>query len=286
MTRRAPRPDISYISRRTKRTPLVDGPSQNGANLPQAEPGVPPGPGPSMPPGSLPTRSSNDTGLTLRRPQSASAVSTSSGQAAGNPGSPGPERLSPAQHSRWGAAAAQQPTLQPGLSSHLFPAPAFSSVRHLSEETPVARLNSRQAGIGTLLISGVHSTAWEGTTLITGAEIFQVEKMGTSISTSGNRPLVAFHEASVAVALRHVRQLRRAIFIAADAPLIVGVFGGAAAAVSPRNSNGEKAVLHLARIGELLELRADYIKDADYPDIWARFGFRMTTPVNVRPARH
>lgn len=286
MSRRAPRPDISYISRRTKRTPLVHGANQNGAILPQTEPGVPPGPGPSMPSGYLPTQSSNDTGLTLRRPQSASAVSASSGHAAGSPGSPSLERRGPGQHSRWGAAATQQPALQPGVSSHLFPAPAFSSVGHLSEETPVARLNSRQAGIGTLLISGVRSTAWEGTTLITGAENFQGEKIGTTISTSGNRPLVAFHEASVAVALRHVQELRRVIFIAGEAPLIVGVFGGAAAAVLPRNSNGEKAVLHLARIGEVLELRADYIEDADYPDIWARFGFRMTTPVNVRPPRH
>lgn len=149
----------------------------------------------------------------------------------------------------------------------------------------MGRLNSRQAGIGTLLISGASSTAWEGIDLTTGAEDFKGHKAGTTIHTRGNRPLVAFHEGSVAVTLRHVMHLRRAIFVAADAPLIVGLFDGTAAAVPPTNSDGEKAVLYLARVGELLELRAEYIADANDADIWAKFGFRMTTPLNVCPAR-
>jgi hypothetical protein len=150
----------------------------------------------------------------------------------------------------------------------------------------VVRLNSRQAGIGTLLISGAHSTAWEGTDLTTGAENLSGQKMGTTLFTRGNRPLVAFHEGSVAVTLRHLQHLRRAIFIAADAPLIVRLFDGAAAAVLPAKSNDEIAILYLSRIGELIELRAEYVADTNYEKIWANFGFRMTTPVNVHTAGH
>jgi hypothetical protein len=148
----------------------------------------------------------------------------------------------------------------------------------------VTRLNSRQAGIGTLLISGPRSTAWEGTNLTTGAEGSSGQSMGTTIFTQGNRPLVAFHEGAVAVTLRHVQHLRRAIFVAANEPLIVRLFDGAAAAVSPPTSNGERAVLYLSRIGELIELRAEYVADANDEEIWATFGFRMTTPVNVHRA--
>jgi hypothetical protein len=158
-------------------------------------------------------------------------------------------------------------------------------VHHFSEEDPVVRLNSLQAGIGTLLISGASSTAWEGNNLTTGAEQFRAKKVGTTILTQGNRPLVAFHEGSVAVALRHIMHLRRAIFIASDAPLIVRLFDGAAAAVPASNKDGEKAVLYLARIGQLLELRTEYIAAVSDEDIWAKFGFRMTTPLNAHPAR-
>lgn len=150
----------------------------------------------------------------------------------------------------------------------------------------MARLNSRQAGIGTLLISGPRSTAWEGTDLTTGAESFSGQRAGTAVFTRGNRPLVAFHEGAVAVTLRHVQHLRRAIFVAADEPLIVRLFDGTAAAVPPPTSNGEIAVLHLSRIGELIELRAEYVANTNDEDIWATFGFRMTTPVNVHPAGH
>jgi hypothetical protein len=148
----------------------------------------------------------------------------------------------------------------------------------------VVRLNSRQAGIGTLLVSGAQSTAWQGTDLTTGAECLNGQEMGTTIFTRGNRPLVAFHEGSVAVALRHLQHLQRAIFIAAQAPLIVRLFDGAAVAVPPAKSRDEVAVLYLSRIAELIELRAEYVANADYERIWADFGFRMTTPVDIHPA--
>ena len=150
----------------------------------------------------------------------------------------------------------------------------------------MARLNSRQSGIGTLLISGARSTAWEGTDLTTGAENSSGQRLGTAVVTRGNRPLVAFHEGAVAVTLRHVQHLRRAIFVGADEPLIVRHFDGAAAAVPPSTLDSEKVILHLSRIGELIELRVEYVADAADEDIWATFGFRMTTPVHVHAAGH
>jgi hypothetical protein len=108
--------------------------------------------------------------------------------------------------------------------------------------------------------------------------------MGSTIFTRGNRPLVGFHEGSVAVALRHLRHLRRAIFIAAQSPLIVRLFDGAAAAVPPAKSIDEVAVLYLSRIAELIELRAEYVANTNYESIWADFGFRMTTPIDVHTA--
>lgn len=260
--RRAPRPDIFYISRRTKQTAFADADAA-----------------------SSPTSSSVGMGLTLRRTSPAGATSAPADYFTGSPPSLNLDRRSTEQASSRGVTAGSRPVIDDGVSSLLFPAQSFASGRHLSDESPVVRLNSRQAGIGTLLISGAHSTAWEATDLTTGAENLDGQKMGTTVFTRGNRPLVAFHEESVAVSLRHVQQLRRAIFIAADAPLVVRLFSEAAAAVLPK-SNGEKAVLYLSRIGEVIELRAEYVADTNFEDIWAKFGFRMTTPVNTRPAGH
>lgn len=232
-----------------------------------------------------PTSSSVEMGLTLRRTRPAENASASA-DIAGNRPSVNPDGRGTGQPSVSGTTARPRPVLQNGVSSLLFPAPNIASVRHLSDECPVVRLNPRQAGIGTLLVSGAYSAAWEGTDLTTGAENFNGQKIGTTIFTRGNRPLVAFHEGSVAVTLRHVYQLRRAIFIAADAPLVVRLFDEAAAAVLSPKSNGQAAVLYLSRIGELVELRAEYVSDTNFEDTWAKFGFRMTTPVNMRPSGH
>lgn len=304
MSRRAPRPDIFYISRRTKRRQSADGVDERGGSAGRPEPrGIPGSASAERPAGGLdlmrprrddgrsspttaassPTSSSAERGLTLRRTPPAGATSASADYVAGNPPSLNLDRRITEQPSLRGVTARPRPEIQDRVSSLLFPAQSFASGRHLSDESPLVRLNSRQAGIGSLLISGAHSTAWEGSDLTTGAENLNGQKMGTAVFTRGNRPLVAFHEESVAVTLRHVQQLRRAIFIAADAPLVVRLFDEAAAAVLPK-ANGEKAVLYLSRIGELIELRAEYVADTNFEDIWAKFGFRMTTPVNTRPA--
>jgi hypothetical protein len=302
MNRRTPRPDIVYISRRTKRIEPAGSSDDVVGSAAHAEPLSVPSPGSSTkrPTGPLdltrplrggggssraaspssPSRSSIENGPTLRRSPAAGAASMSADYVAGRPRS-----LNLARHSS-GVPSPREATAEPprrpqdGASSLLFPAPSFSSVRHLSQETPVVRLNSRQAGIGTLLVSGAQSTAWEGNDLTAGAECLNGQKMGTTVLTRGNRPLVAFHEGSVAVTLRHLRHLRRAIFISGQAPLTVRLFDGAAAAVPPAISRDEVAVLYLSRIDDLIELRTEYVANTSDEKIWADFGFRMTTPVD------
>jgi hypothetical protein len=147
------------------------------------------------------------------------------------------------------------------------------------------RLNARQSGIGTLLVHGAWSTAWEDIEHVTGAETALGERAGVASPTAGNRNLVAFHDGSAAIALRHVRRLRRAIFIAQEEPLVVSLFGESALAVSPKASDGKRAVLYIARIDSLLELRAEYVDPVNDEAIWAAFGFTMTTPTFVHTRR-
>lgn len=274
MSKRPLRPDITYMSRRTKPIPRA-------AEVTQAE---------VVPASAPPPRASND-GLTLGQttpPSSGSAAigHVSLGGATLNLDSRGGAQPPRQRTTIQGTALTPRQSRPGAVSSRLFPAPNFSSVRDLSEENPVVRLNARQAGIGSLVVSGARSTTWEDVNLTTGAENAHGDTAGTAVITPGNRPLVAFHEGSAVIALRHIQQLRRAIFIAEATPLIVRTFGGAAAAITPRNSNAEKAILYISRVGELLELRAEYVADADDPIIWAEFGFRMTLPVNARPAHH
>lgn len=244
LNRRPPRPDISYISRRRKQTPTpaTAAPAASAAAH-RAISDYPSSGSPSFALTSSPT-------LTLDR---------------GNPMQPNVQ----------GGAATPRERID--AASWLFPAPALRSLRHFSDEIRVARLDARQSGIGTLVVSGAQSVAWEDTNCTTGAENVHGAKAGSRVPTSGNRPLVAFHEGTAVITLRHIQQLRRAIFISGETPLTVEVYGGAAAVVLPRGS--EKAILYISRIGTLLELRVDYLAVSKAEDLWAQFGFRMTVPV-------
>lgn len=171
------------------------------------------------------------------------------------------------------------PARSADISTALFAAPALGDIRQLSEEQPVLRLDARQSAIGTLSVSGAEAIAWEDVELVTGAANRYGSHIGVPVTTPGKRPLVAFHDQNAVVALRHLRKLRRAIFIAGQVPLTVRVFDGKSVAVVPSNPRGEKAVLYLSRIGAVLELRVEYV-DAHASDevIWADFGFTMSIP--------
>ncbi len=244
------RTDLGYLSRRRKpaQHPPVTQAAAGGL-------GAPSNPAPS-----------GSGGLTLQtgRSQPGPAAQASAGPASG-------PRRAPAS----GPKAAVQ--------DRVFPAPAFGSVRQLGEANPLVRLNARQSAIGSLLVAGVRSVAWEDTHFTTGAHHADGHKAGTPVMTPGNRPLVGFEDSSGVVSLRHVRLLRRALFIAAEKPLTIGVFDGAAAAVAPRNDDGFRTVLHLCRIGAILEVRTEFVPaDASDATVWTLFGFTMTIPLDQR----
>ena len=129
----------------------------------------------------------------------------------------------------------------------------------------------------------MRSVAWEDRQLTTGAHHTDGHKAGTAVVTPGNRPLAGVQDGAGIVSLRHVRLLRRALFIAGETPLTVGVFDGAAAAVAARNDAGLRSVLYVVRVGTVLELRAEFVPaDASDAAIWATFGFTMTIPLDQR----
>ena len=95
--------------------------------------------------------------------------------------------------------------------------------------------------------------------------------------TAGNRDLVGYHGKDALISLRHVRELRRAIFINhSSAAMGVRLFSGESVAVPPA-TDGTQIVLLVHRIGNVLELRAEPVPH-DWPDIqiWAEFDFSMT----------
>lgn len=169
------------------------------------------------------------------------------------------------------------------VAGNLFSAPSFGSIRELSEENPVVRLNARQSAIGSLLVVGSRSVAWEDHILTSGAQRADGQAAGTPVFTPGNRPLVGIQDGAGIVSLRHVAQVRRVLFISGERSQTVGVFDGAAVGVAARNAEGYRSVLYLTRVAEILELRADFVP-ADAPDeaIWAIFGFAMTLPLDQR----
>jgi hypothetical protein len=279
LNRSAVRTDIGYLSRRRKpgRQPeATPPPSGNAALTLDVGAGRPVStgltlggrPGPTPPAGTLAGNLS--TGLNLGRAPT---------PAAGTP-------LAADAAAAGTSASLPVPRPAPAAPERLFPAPDFGSLRELGEANPVVRLNPRQSAIGSLLVAGARAVAWEDQKLTTGAQHADGRRAGTPVGTPGNRPLAGLQDGAGIVPLRHVRLLRRALFIAGETPLTIGVFDGAAAAVAARNDAGLRSVLYVVRIGAVLELRAEFVP-ADAPDaaIWAMFGFTMTIPLDERVLR-
>ena len=257
LNRTSLRTDIGYLSRRRKpvEQPEPLRPTSQSAAT-SAEPGA---------------RPSSSNGLTLGESRAGSGGLTLNA-------SPAPTRSATVS-----VASKPVPRPAPDTSERLFPAPDFGSVRELGEANPVVRLNARQSAIGSLLVAGVRSVAWEDQQLTSGAHHADGHKAGTPVVTPGNRPLAGVQDGAAIVSLRHVRLLRRVLFVAGETPLTVGVFDGAAAAVAARNDAGLRSVLYVARVGAVLELRAEFVPaDASDAAIWAIFGFTMTIPLDQR----
>lgn len=145
------------------------------------------------------------------------------------------------------------------------------------------RLNARQSAIGSLLVTGATSAAWESSDRVTGAMTVNGAISGTSIKCSGNRPLVGYVDGTAVVALRHIRELRRALFIGPpSAPLTAEIFDGGS--VTLPAADGElRFILSLTAIDGVVELRAEPVPaSADAATLWQEFGFSMTTKAAAR----
>jgi len=158
----------------------------------------------------------------------------------------------------------------------LFPAPSTGQLHELTRTRPLVRLNPRQSAVGSLRISGAVSIVWESSARLTGAATVDGRSAGRTVPTRGNRPLVDFEDGEALIALRHLKEFRRALFIAApDAPLAVRLYGGASVVLPPEHDH--RNVLVVSRIGTVLELRSDPAP-AEAADLalWQAFGFRMS----------
>ena len=145
------------------------------------------------------------------------------------------------------------------------------------------RLDPRQSAIGSLLVSGAAAAAWESTERVTGAMTVDGALSGTSVMCSGNRPLVGYVDGTAVVALRHIRELRRALFVAPNsAPLTVESFDGGTVTL-PAAEGETRYILSLTAIEGVVELRAEPVPaSADAASLWQEFGFSMTAQAAAR----
>jgi hypothetical protein len=160
-----------------------------------------------------------------------------------------------------------------------FPAPDPHDVRVLGPDHPVVRIDRRRSAVGALRVTGATSTAWETTDWTVGAETVDRAEAGRSFHTSGNRPLVGFDDGAVLVALRHVRQLRRALVMGRGTDrLVVALHDGTTLAVDPGDAD-TMTVLALSVVDGELELRAEpFPRSSHDGEVFAAFGFVLSAP--------
>ncbi len=159
----------------------------------------------------------------------------------------------------------------------LFAAPGIKDVYELNLVDRALRLSALQSSVGTLVVTGSTAIAWESVRRVVGAQTADGHKAGSPVKTSGNRELVGYLGNDALITLRHVRELRRAIFInRSTSAMGVRLFSGDTVALPPAK-DGTQIVLLVHRIGSVLELRAEPVP-LDWSDlqIWQEFDFSMT----------
>ena len=203
-------------------------------------------------------------------PRTAAAPPTGAARAAG-PGSTAPAQPRPDRIARRLAERASR--IRP------FPAPDPRDVRVLGPEDPVVRIDRRRSAVGALRVTGSTSAAWESVDHVVGAATADGATAGRSATTRGNRPLVGYDGADVLVALRHVRQLRRALVMGRGSDrLVVALHDGTTLAVDPGDAD-TTTILALSVIDGELELRAEPFPRATHDgDVFAAFGFVLSAP--------
>ncbi|MGN5734083.1 MULTISPECIES: hypothetical protein [Arthrobacter] len=284
-----PRTDLPYLRRRVKPGTAKPAPAQAPIRA-AAAPAPASTPSPSLslrsPAAAAPAPvSAPSPSLTLRQPATAPAPTPATPTAAQG-GAPRPSGLvlggaapdsSTSPRAKKLAAQREKAKREDHEVALLFEAPGIRDIFELNLADRVLRLSALESSVGTLLVGGSTAVAWEDARHVTGGQSVDGHKAGTAVMTSGNRELVGYHGRDALVSLRHVRELRRAIFInRSSSAMGVRLYSGESVALPPA-ADGTQMVLLLHRIGNVLELRAEPIPH-DWSDlqIWQEFDFSMT----------
>lgn len=259
----SPRTDLPYLRRRIKpgRTapaPAVPQsakvpPSSGGLNLSRPA-ALPPVHSPAVPAAQAAPQASG--GLVLGRNAPASSTST---------------------RARKLAALREAAQVMDHEVALLFAAPGIRDIFELNLQERVLRLTALESAVGTMVVSGSTAMAWESVRRVTGGADVDGHTAGSPLMTSGNRPLAGYDGKNALVTLRHIRQLRRAIFINRGThPMGVQIFSGAQV-VLPPPADGTQILMLALRIGNVLELRAEPVPHSwTDQQIWQEFDFTMT----------
>lgn len=119
------------------------------------------------------------------------------------------------------------------------------------DSNPVVRLNKRQSAIGSLLISGAESFAWDTGT---DAGMENLSGRNSPIPMFSNRKLVEFYQGEVAINLRHFREFKRIIVAATSGVMEMKLYDGSTVVA---DSNGGKTVIYIARVKDMIEIRVE-----------------------------
>ncbi|SEE94959.1 hypothetical protein SAMN04489740_3277 [Arthrobacter alpinus] len=271
----SPRTDITFLRRRIKAAsaqasaPTAGAAISQGANAPLLAPAVPVAP--AAP--SLTLRSTPQAAAHAAPPAQATPPQRSAGLVLGG----GAPASSMGPRAKKLVAQREKARHEDHEVALLFPAPAIEDVYELNLVDRALRLSPLQSSVGTLLVSGSTAVVWESVRRVVGAQTADGHKAGSPVETSGNRELVGYVGSDALITLRHVRELRRAIFInRSSSAMGVRLFSGDTVALPPA-AEGTQMVLLVHRIGNVLELRAEPVP-LDWQDvaIWQEFDFSMT----------
>jgi hypothetical protein len=269
---------------RTYEIPLANDPRARKAPPTQPEPAREPHP--EREPEQSPAPRTSSAGLSLSPSAPAAPTSTSSSTSLSSSSSLSLSPSTPASAAAPATSASRPAAPTAPAGSLPFEAPTIDELRELDEDEPVLRLNARESAIGSLIVSGATFAAWEDPERVTGSVTAAGGTAGSPVTTSGNRPLIGLDESDALVALRHVGQLRRALFIGRG-PEILGVqiFDGATVTIAAGDTS-RMFVLYMLRVGNLIELRAEPVdRSATDDSILKQFGFTLTPYLPPRESR-
>lgn len=273
MDRTKQRNDITFLRRRPKAPSTTPTVATTGSNAPTASGGSKL----SFERPRKPAQASGGLNLSNLQPTTP-VVSTSPAPAAVQPSrklefrqsstpsaSPTPTSTPKAKRS----SLSLRPKMDAELPKHSIP--YFRNNLELSLENPAIRLDSRQSGIGSLIIEGAQAFAWE---TVSGHGGLQINK-GTASSaveppSFGRRKVAEFINDEIIVGLRHGSNLRRLIVASSNDNLRLKLHDKSEIFMPVDAGNN---VMLISRIGHEFEIRMEKI---DTHDIVGTFSVKMS----------